>query len=410
MKKFFLKKLVYLAMGAALFAASWDAAASQTSDKIKDAGKKIDALEEQKEDAREKVGSLKEEENNLKGELAGLNQQLSDVSAQINELESLIREKEAQIEAAVQSLKEAQATKEEQYENMKLRIRFIYENGGIDLASVFLGSNSLAEILNKAEYVEEINRYDRQMLNAYEETCKQISKKKKELKTEEKELVAMQEGMEQKKAEVGGLISKTQQSIQVKQGEIADAQETVNDFEAQIAKMKAYEEELERKKAEEARKRAQEQKKEAERQKREAENQKKKEESSSSSSGSDSGSGSGGGAVASNAGDLAMLAALVECEAGGESYEGQWAVASVVVNRVRSGSFPNTVSGVIYQGGQFSPVASGRFAVVLARGAASSCTRAASAALSGSTNVGFLFFCRASSGVEGTVIGNHVFY
>ena len=139
-------------------------------------------------------------------------------------------------------------------------------------------------------------------------------------------------------------------------------------------------------------------------------NQKKKEESSSSSSGSDSGSGSGGGAVASNAGDLAMLAALVECEAGGESYEGQWAVASVVVNRVRSGSFPNTVSGVIYQGGQFSPVASGRFAVVLARGAASSCTRAASAALSGSTNVGFLFFCRASSGVEGTVIGNHVFY
>ena len=114
--------------------------------------------------------------------------------------------------------------------------------------------------------------------------------------------------------------------------------------------------------------------------------------------------------MTSNASDLAMLAALVECEAGGESYEGQLAVASVVVNRVKSGSFPNTISGVIYQGGQFSPVASGRFAVVLAKGANGSCTKAAGAALSGNTNINALFFCRASSGVEGTVIGNHVFY
>ena len=105
-----------------------------------------------------------------------------------------------------------------------------------------------------------------------------------------------------------------------------------------------------------------------------------------------------------------MLAALVECEAGGESYDGQLAVASVVVNRVKSGAFPNTVSGVIYQGGQFSPVASGRFAMVLAKGAAGSCTQAANAALSGNTNVSSLYFCQASSGVSGTVIGNHVFY
>ena len=94
----------------------------------------------------------------------------------------------------------------------------------------------------------------------------------------------------------------------------------------------------------------------------------------------------------------------------GESYDGQLAVASVVVNRVKSGAFPNTDSGVIYQGGQFSPVASGRFAMVLAKGAAGSCTQAANAALSGNTNVSSLYFCQASSGVSGTVIGNHVFY
>lgn len=397
MRKSFFRRTICLAAAAVLFAASLDAAASQTNDKLKSTGKKIDELEKQKEDAKEKVGDLKEEESSLKGELAGLNRELSDVSAQINDLETQITNKKEEIQTTGRELKEAEAVEARQYESMKLRIRFIYENGSADLISAILGSSSIADLLNKVEYVEEMNRYDRQMLSDYEETCKQISAKKKSLKKEKKELVAMQESMEQKEEQVNGLIAKTQTSIQSKQNEISTAQETVEDYEAQIAKMKAYEEELERKKAEEARKRAAAQK---------AAEQKK----GGTGSGSAPAAPSGGGSVTANASDLAMLAAIVECEAGGESYEGQWAVASVVVNRVKSGSFPNTISGVIYQSGQFSPVASGRFAVVLAQGAGSSCTQAASAALSGSTNVNFLYFCRASSGVEGTVIGNHVFY
>lgn len=373
-----------------------DARASQTSDKLKNTGKKIDELEQKKKDASEKVGNLQEEAGNLKGELAELNQQLSDVSAQINDLETQIQKKQGEIKQTGEELAAAEALEAEQYESMKLRIRFIYENGNTDLIEAILGSTSLADFLNKVEYVEEINRYDRQMLTNYEETCKQISAEKKNLKKEKKELVAMQESMEQKEEQVNGLIAKTQSNLTSKQNEISDAKETLEDYEAQIAKMKAYEEELERKKIEEAKKRAAAQKA-AEQQKKEG-------------GGSGSPAPSGGGTVTSNASDLAMLAALVECEAGGESYEGQLAVASVVVNRVKSGSFPNTISGVIYQGGQFSPVASGRFAVVLAKGANGSCTKAAGAALSGNTNINALFFCRASSGVEGTVIGNHVFY
>lgn len=405
MKKKIFRKTICLAAAVILFAASLDAAASQTNSKLKNTGKKIGELEKQKEDAQEKVGDLKEEESSLKGELAGLNQELSDVSAQINDLEVRIVDKKEEIQTTGRELKEAENVKARQYESMKLRIRFIYENGNADLISAILGSRSIADLLNKVEYVEEMNRYDRQMLSDYEETCKQISAKKKSLKKEKKELVAMQESMEQKEEQVNGLIAKTQSSIQSKQDEISNAQETVADYEAQIAKMKAYEEELERKKAEEAKKRAAAQK---------AAEQKKSGTGSGTDSGTGSGSApaapSGGGNVTANASDLAMLAAIVECEAGGESYEGQLAVASVVVNRVKSGSFPNTISGVIYQSGQFSPVASGRFAVVLAQGAGSSCTQAASAALSGNTNVNFLYFCRASSGVEGTVIGNHVFY
>ena len=69
--------------------------------------------------------------------------------------------------------------------------------------------------------------------------------------------------------------------------------------------------------------------------------------------------------ISADSNDVAMLAALIECEAGGESYTGMVAVGAVVVNRVNSGSFPNSVSGVIYQGGQFTPVATGTFQSVL---------------------------------------------
>lgn len=113
--------------------------------------------------------------------------------------------------------------------------------------------------------------------------------------------------------------------------------------------------------------------------------------------------------VSAGSGDLAMLAALIECEAGGESYTGKVAVGAVVLNRVRSGSFPDSISGVIYQGGQFSPVSSGKFQRVLARGARSDCYEAASAALAGENPVGGSLYFNSGSG-RGIQIGNQHFY
>ncbi|OYP05584.1 hypothetical protein CG709_10190 [Lachnotalea glycerini] len=116
------------------------------------------------------------------------------------------------------------------------------------------------------------------------------------------------------------------------------------------------------------------------------------------------------GSISSSGGDLAMLAAIIQCEAGGESTEGKLAVGSVVINRVRSSAYPNTVVGVIYQSGQFTPVASGRFALVLSQGASSSCTSAAQQVLNGYSSGSWLHFKVANPEIDGTVIGNHVFY
>mgnify|MGYP001048593070 FL=1 len=106
-----------------------------------------------------------------------------------------------------------------------------------------------------------------------------------------------------------------------------------------------------------------------------------------------------------------LLAALIQCEAGGESYEGQLAVGAVVMNRVRSGAYPNTIHGVIYASGQFTPAQSGKVNRVYESGKIKeSCIQAAQEALSGVSNVGDLTHFRRNNGREGLVIGNHVFY
>lgn len=116
-------------------------------------------------------------------------------------------------------------------------------------------------------------------------------------------------------------------------------------------------------------------------------------------------------AVSVSADDVTLLAAIIQCEAGNEIYEGQLAVGAVVMNRVRSGSYPNTVYDVIYQKGQFPPASSGMVANIIAKGPKQSCIQAAQEALNGTDNTNQATrFRRASSGQAGVVIGNHVFY
>ncbi len=115
-------------------------------------------------------------------------------------------------------------------------------------------------------------------------------------------------------------------------------------------------------------------------------------------------------AVIANTSDLDLLAALIYCEAGGESYEGQLAVASVVMNRVRSAAYPNTISGVIYASGQFTPAANGKVAQRVALGSPASCYQAAQEALNGVSNIGTYTRFRRAGTIDGYVIGNHVFY
>ena len=109
--------------------------------------------------------------------------------------------------------------------------------------------------------------------------------------------------------------------------------------------------------------------------------------------------------------DVTLLAALIQAEAGNEPYEGQLAVGSVVMNRLRTGRYGGTVYSVVYAKGQFSPAGSGKVAEIASKGPKASCVQAAQAALGGANNIGTATkFRPVSSGYEGIVVGNHVFW
>ncbi len=116
------------------------------------------------------------------------------------------------------------------------------------------------------------------------------------------------------------------------------------------------------------------------------------------------------GVYGAAASDLYLLGAIIQCEAGNQSYEGKVAVGAVVMNRVRSAAYPNNVHDVIYASGQFGPAGSGLLARRLASGVSDSCLAAAQEALNGRSNVGGATHFKRVGAHEGYIIGGHVFW
>lgn len=377
-----------------------------TQGKIDKVQEGIEGLEKQKEKAKEEAASLSSEASHLEGDLKEFNNSLSAVIEELNETEEQLNSTRDSLEAARNDLEAAKEKEKEQYAAMKKRIQFMYEMDTEGMLEVLLGAENFADFLSKGEYIVSIHNYDREMLEEYRATKNEIAAKEQKLAEDEKLLADLQEQQEGKKQELAALVDSTSEKLGAAKKQLASAQADVASYEAEIERQKAYEAELEKQKAAEDAKRMEEIKRqEAEMQQ---QNAAKKQETGGKED--SKGNGNSGGGSQGSSSDLSLLAAIIQCEAGGESYEGKLAVGSVVMNRVRSSHFPNTVAGVIYQGGQFSPVASGRFASVLASGANASCTQAAGEVLGGNITINCLYFRKNDGSIPGTVIGNHVFY
>lgn len=332
---------------------------------------------------QEDLKDLNTERADLQTYLDQLNGELAQASGELTNIEGLISEKEQKILETQSELEKAKQAEAEQYAAMKERIQFMYERGEVAYMELFFSAESFADFLNKSEYVKSVSEYDRRMLENYIELQEKIRKDEQALVDERAALDVLKADAQAKQDEVSGLVQETsanmadyEEQISAKEQELLEYEKQLEESENDIATLQA---------------------------KLEEENRLTQQAALAGFSDLSS--------ISFAAGDIDLLAAIIECEAGGESYTGKVAVGNVVMNRVKSSVFPNTVLEVIYQNRQFSPVGSGRFAIVLARGANETCYQAARDAMAGAAPVGnCLFFRTPIPGLTGIQIGGHIFY
>lgn len=335
----------------------------EESQKASDAVKDINNQKQQVEGAKQQ---LEGQANSLTGQISNLNNQISNVTGEISETEADIAEVEADIATLNEQLELTQASLDSQKESMKLRIQYMYENKSANTLVNFLECGSISEFLQRLEYMAEITAYDQAAVEKFAATQKEIEDTKSAIEEKGQQLSAYQDNLKSKKSQLGVLVSDTSTALNVTNSQIADTQAAIEQLEKQLDDAKAYE------------KRIQKQYQDAQ-------------VALAEKLAGEHGGYTGGYSTSDE--ETLILAALIQAEAANQGDAGRLAVGSVVMNRVASSKFPNTVSGVVYASGQFAPVTSGRVALILAEGPNSACQYAASQAIAGNTNTDALFFC-----------------
>ena len=240
------KKIAVLAAAAALTLGTVFSSYA-TSKAIEDAKKKVSSMEEEKKKVESALKELEGKKSDTAAYVKELDRNLSALAGELTKLEGDISRKEEQIEEAKAELETAKVTENRQYEDMKLRIQYMYENGQTGLLESMMRSESIAELLNRAEYASQITSYDRKMLEEYRKTRQEVALKEEALKTEHQELLTLQDSTKAKQSSVKTLMASKEAELASYETKIASAQGEIDQYNADI---KAQEEHMARVEAE----------------------------------------------------------------------------------------------------------------------------------------------------------------
>ena len=377
-------------------------------------------LEEQEENKLELHEQKESEEQKLKR----LRAEYQEISENLDSMYEEQVKKEEEITTKMQILEQAKEKQKKQYEDMKKRIQYMYEKPQQSLLSMFFEDFHLAKLLNRVDQVIQIQEYDRAQLAHYKKLAEELEIQQKELEKAQVELKELIVTTEAKQEQVVSLREQTKVSISQYLNEIAQTEIAIGNTEDALEKKSEALQELYAKAQEEE---------EATRRQQAQEDANRLQNAIASGGIKQDESGIVYGNMTLTQEEMEMLTAMIYCESRGEPYEGQLAVGHVIMNRVRSSKFPNTLEEVLRAGRQFEPAGSGRFDIVLTAyrenipgviGAAewASCKKAAEACVNGESNVGECLFFRThkpvpqlaenleAAGVPYWIIENHIFY
>ena len=300
-------------------------------------------------------GSVEGEVNSLQELLNELSQELDEIADEITDTVQQIKDANGAISYANYRLVNTQIEKENQIEVMHSQIKFIYEMGSGSLMEMLVYAESITDFLNAVELVQAVTDHNREMILELQRTHDDIQQYKTEIEEEEarlnillEELEVQKVQLEEQAAEVEADLTSFNIKLAVIQGNIYEADRLLNELNIDISNMEiTYE--------------------------------------------------------------ARLLAAIIHTEARGEPFVGQIAVGNVVLNRVNSPQFPNTIEAVIRQSGQFCPVRKGTFDEVLGSSGYHQELRAALYVLAGQATVSSDMLYFNSLGFGTIRIANHWF-
>lgn len=193
---------------------------SEAEKNLNDVNKKIDNLENKKEE--------------IEGELDTKNEELVNLMVDVGILEKEIDQNEKQLKQVKKHLKTAQKNEKKQYQAMKKRIKFMYERGDSAVISSLLESKSMADMLNRVEYFNEVYDYDRNLLDNYEKTRKQVEDLKAQVEDEKKELETAKDDLKQQQKQLETAMANLRSQQANADTQIANAKSLASEYQKTI--------------------------------------------------------------------------------------------------------------------------------------------------------------------------------
>ena len=304
--RLYLKRIICAAVAFSLVVTPVTAHASTTSDKIKQVEKEQANTKDKLGETQDTLDQLKDSKQAIQKSLNNLNDQLDEKTEEISDIEDQISEKKQEIEDIEKEYEDALEQADEQYKFIKARIRTIYETGSNDIYDLLFNSGSMAGFLNKAIYISRMNDYDKKMMDKLQNLMDDANTKKERLVSEDQELQELITAKEKEVDDLEELVDSTENSLVSYAGAISEKEREALEYEAKLVASQSTLASLKSKLAEE------------EELARQAEKMAFRDISE----------------VSVGAGDRDLLAAIIQCEAGGEPYAGKIAVGAVIMNGV----------------------------------------------------------------------------
>lgn len=236
----FMKKKTSTSLLMGLLAASLAAVpcyASSTQQKITDTKNAQQESQQKLNDTQSKIDSLESKKDDLEGYLQELNGQLGDLEENLQEIQTKSEETQKNLQKLKTELEAAKEKEAQQYEDMKLRIQYMYENSESSYMIMLLESNSISDFLSQAENMSQITTYDRNMLDEYKATTKEIEDKEADIEKEQQELDELEQESLSKQDEIYQAVKNTNVQIREYSNQISkekgSAEQLVNQIESQ---------------------------------------------------------------------------------------------------------------------------------------------------------------------------------